>query len=140
MKKILIMIFLSCSMFFVISAFYTKSTGKEPIGFSYVLKQFQDARIGFDIQNDIKELSTSMSELNDNMSSNGIEGLAKTIYYSVKFFVKLVFHSLIACINIIICVCRCIGLYIPYIHFGNDNSFPFAWSGDLPPTLPPGFN
>lgn len=116
-------------MFFVISAFYTKATGKTSIGFQYVLKQFQEANIGFDIQKDITELTNSMQDLNNNMSKSGIEGIAKTIYYSARFLVKLVFHSLIATINIIICVLRCIGLNMPYIRLTGQSpkdSFPIA--------------
>lgn len=134
MKKFLIIIFLTCSMFFVISAFYRKSVNKEPIGFNYVINELSNANIGFDINEDISELSKSMSELYKNNSEGGsnvfdvVVKIGKSIYYGVKFLIQFVFHSLIATINVVICVIRIIGYdTIPYIY--TDNIFGSSGGG-----------
>lgn len=153
MKKFFILIFLSCSMFFVISAFYRKSMNKEPIGFQYVMYELSNAHIGFDINEDISQLSKSMSELYQNNSEGGsnvfdvVVKIGKTIYYGIKFLIQFVFHSLIATINVIICVIRIIGFdTIPYIEtdkiFGSSGGSGGRggnapdYEGVIPPVIP----
>ena len=131
MKKFFIYLFLSCSLFIVISCFYRKGTNKQPVGFQYILNELKDAKIGFEINNDIELLTQSMKDLNTNTSYgndmlNGIVKLGKTIYYGVRFLIQFAFHSLIACLNVVICVLRVMGFEtLQYITsssiFGSDN-------------------
>lgn len=115
-KKFFIILFSSIMTLFVMSAFITKASNKPEIGFSYVMQQISNAEIGFDIQNNIEELSTSLDELNQNYGNGGttifdkVSYISKNIYYVLRFAIKLVVSSLVAVINIIICIVRCIGL------------------------------
>lgn len=122
-KRILIYLFLSLSTFFVISAFITKSQNKEPIRLSYVFKELESANIGFDITSEISNLTTSINNLNLSAQwSNGdilgaVVSIGKTIYYVVRFAINMIFDVLIATINIIICILRCIGYNsMEYVH------------------------
>ena len=101
MKKFLIMIFLSCSTFFIISAFVTKSSKKNPVGFQFVLNELENCKIGFDIQKDISELKESLDNVNNNTTTGSgdvigyVKAIALNIYYSLRF-------ATITCINIFI--------------------------------------
>ena len=59
MKKFFISIFLTCSMFLVISCFVRKANGKDTLGFQYILQEMRDSKISFNIQEDISSVSTS---------------------------------------------------------------------------------
>ena len=122
-KRILIFLFLSLSTFFVISAFVTKSQDKEPIGLAFVFNEFEDANIGFDITSEITNLTTSINNLNIGAQwSNGdilgaIVSIGKTIYYVIRFAISMIFDVLIATINVIILVLRCVGFNnMQYVH------------------------
>ena len=114
-KRFLIYIFLALSSFFIISAFVTKSQGKEPITINYVLSQLKDAKIGFEIQADIQELRDALNDLNNNTTNGGSDilgnviAIGKNIYYFARFAIKMVVHTIIATLNVIICVLKCIG-------------------------------
>lgn len=148
MKKFFIYLFLTCSMFIVVSCFYRKANNKHPLSFQVVLNELKDAKIGFDIQNDINQLSLSMKELNTNTSYgndliNGIVKMGKTFYYGVRFFIQIVFHSLIATLNVVICCLRVIGFTdISYINsasiFGSEIpiKYPFGKGGTGLPDFP----
>lgn len=128
MKKVFIMIFLSISTFFIASAFITKGFNKEPMTFNVVLVEFEKSDIGFDIKNDIEELTTSLSNLNNSTSNDtsstlsALKSIADTIYYFARFAIKMIVHTLVATLNVIILVLRCIGFTtMNYIHINEDN-------------------
>lgn len=116
MKKILIMLFLSLSSFFVISAFVQKASGNNnPIPTKYIFQEMQNADIGFDIKNDITELTSSLQDLQDGLSFSddaltAIVNVGRSIFYIGRFIFKAIVHVLVASLNIIIFACRVLGL------------------------------
>lgn len=133
MKKILIIIFLSCSMFIMINAFVSKASGKEPFRVKSVLNELKQADIGFEINKDIKELSQSLNDLNLNSGIAGndifstLSDIGKSIYYFGRFAIKMVIHTLVAAINVIILTLRVVGISnLNYFHLSEPKS-GFPW-------------
>lgn len=142
MKKFLIMIFLSCSTFFIISAFVTKSSKKNPVGFQFVLNELENCKIGFDIQKDISELKESLDNVNNNTTTGSgdvigyVKAIALNIYYSLRFAIKMFIHVIVATLNVIILVLRCIGFAdLNYITLSGDGMT--GSSGQYPENLVP---
>lgn len=116
MKKFFVCLFLTLSVFIVASCFIGKTKNKNPLGFQTILLEIKESKIGFDFNNDINELATNLNNLNFNTSfKNGdilgvLTNIGKTIYYGVKFLISMVIHTLVATLNVMILIGRCIGL------------------------------
>lgn len=114
MKKIFIYIFISCSLFIVMGCFITKSRDKPPVYFQTILTELHSAKLGYDIENDIKLLTSSMNSINQ-LNEGGsnvldvVKNIGKAIYYFARFVVAFVFDTLVATLNVIILVLRCVG-------------------------------
>ena len=130
MKKFFICLFSVLSVFIVISCFISRGRNQPDMSFQVVLKELKNSHISFDIENDINEVATSLNDLDLNTTFKSgdilkcIEGIGKTIYYGARFLIKLIVHTLVCALNIIILVLRCIGFTtMQYIHFRYNTTY-----------------
>lgn len=128
MKKFLIFLFMYSSFFLILCTILRHIQDKPPLTYSLVLKELNDNKITFDIQNDIAEITSAFNDMKDNNSYNqnaveAIVNFSKSIFYVIRFVIKFIVHSLLAVVNIVILVLRLCGFAINYFTLTESESF-----------------